>query len=405
MNESRRPPHSVPYLPEHAEMARALVAETKANGGLAPLDIERFWADDAVAQKDPFGQNIPQVPFGGWPLALCVYDELGVPEDIWRYDHDPGWRIELNKAYNDRSQRIVGRRLLSETPPPDPETVFPSPGGLHDVFEARQEWHDQSWWLMSAANTPDELSALLDRVEARDVRKTIITPEWDEKKTKLLARGAKPELYRSQRGPVTFATSVYGVENFIYLLIEEEKLAARFRDAILRTMIEIARVLDEEAGYTPETAPRGFYFNDDNCALLNPAMYEFFGYPILKGLFDRYSPGETDLRGQHSDSAMAHHLPALGRLGLNSANFGPTVTVAEIRRHLPRAVIGGALAPFTYARNQEERIVLEFLRDFDMAREKRGLVFATAGSVDEGTRLTSVRLAMAAIQRYGRYDR
>ena len=109
------------------------------------------------------------------------------------------------------------------------------------------------------------------------------------------------------------------------------------------------------------------------------------------------------MRGQHSDSPMDHHLPALGRLGLNSANFGPTVTVAEIRKHLPRAVIGGALAPFAYARNEEERIVLEFLRDFTMAREKRGLVFATAGSVDEGTRLTSVRLAMAAIQRYGRY--
>ena len=54
-------------------------------------------------------------------------------------------------------------------------------------------------------------------------------------------------------------------------------------------------------------------------------------------------------------------------------------------------------------RLEQENIVLEFLRDFEMAREKRGLVFETAGSVNQGTRITSMRLAMAAIQRFGRY--
>jgi uroporphyrinogen decarboxylase len=84
-------------------------------------------------------------------------------------------------------------------------------------------------------------------------------------------------------------------------------------------------------------------------------------------------------------------------------NFGPTLTVSRIREHLPRAAISGQLAPFTYMRNEEERIVLEFLRDFEMAREKRGLIFAPAGSISQGTRLSSMRMAMAAIQRYGRY--
>lgn len=101
---------------------------------------------------------------------------------------------------------------------------------------------------------------------------------------------------------------------------------------------------------------------------------------------------------------MGHLLPLLGTLHMTGVNFGPTVTVTEIREHLPRAVIYGALAPFTYSRNEDEHIVLEFLRDFDMARKNRGLVFATAGSINNGTRLTSMRLAMAAIQRFGRYD-
>ena len=397
-------PHEVPFRPEHVEMARSLVAETKANDGLAPLDIEKFWADDALAHKDPFGKGIPQVPFGCGLNGLCVYEELGEKEDVWRYDHDHAWRIDLNRRYNDLAEKIVGRRILSEAPPPDPAQTYPSPKGLSDIFEAVNEWHDQSWWLKQSANTPDELKALLDRIDRKDIRKEILPDGWEEAKKRLLPQGKKPPLYRMQRGPVTFAMSIYGLENVIFLIMEEEELAARLRDTIIRVMLEIGRILDEEAGYTPETAPRSFQFNDDNCAMLSPAMYEFFGEPILKAMFDRYAPDENDYRGQHSDSAMAHILPSLARLRLNNTQgFGPTVTVAEIRKHLPRAIIRGQLAPKTYMYNEEENIVMEFLRDFEMTRTERGLVFATAGSINEGTRLTSMRLVMSAIQRFGRY--
>jgi uroporphyrinogen decarboxylase len=129
-----------------------------------------------------------------------------------------------------------------------------------------------------------------------------------------------------------------------------------------------------------------------------------FGYPILKGIFERYSPAPGDARFQHSDSDMAHLLPVLGRLNLTKVNFGPNVLVDMIRKHLPNAVILGVLAPFTFSRNEEENIVAEFLRDFGMARESRGLKFETAGSINNGSRLTGLRLIMAAIQRFGRYD-
>ncbi|HIJ72503.1 MAG TPA: hypothetical protein HPP83_00230 [Candidatus Hydrogenedentes bacterium] len=394
------PSQSAP--PEHVQKMKALVAETRANDGLAPVDVERFWADQEIADKDPFGASIPQVPFGAILNWECVFDELGVPEDHWRYEHDEAWRLTLSRAYNDRAEAVVGRRLLSEEKA-DASRRYPPVKGLHDVFEAENVWRGQSWWLEQSARNEDELEALLDRVEARDIRRFILPENWNGEKARLAALGVKPPLYRGQRGPVTFACSIYGAENLILLILTNPKLATRFSNAIRDVMLEIARVLDEEAGYTPETAPRGFGFADDNSCLLTPDMYEFFAYPILEAIFARYAPDPGDMRYQHSDSDMAHLLPILGRLDLTGTNFGPTVTVAEIRAHLPNAVIDGQLAPFTYSRNEQENMVLEFLRDFDMAREKRGLRFATAGSINNGTRLTSMRLLMAAIQRYGRY--
>jgi len=389
-----------------SEIAQRLVAATKANDGLAPVDVERFWADQAIARKDPFGADIPQVPLGIGMSWECVFDELGIEQDAWRYDHDPEWALGLNKAYNDLSEQIVGRRLLNETPA-DPARKYPAVKGLHDVFEAKNEWHAGSWWLRQSAHGEDELKALLDRVDDRladGVRGFILPGSWDEENARLQALGVAAPLYRGQRGPVTFAMSVYGVEDLIYLIMDNADLAVRFRDTIRAAMLEIGRIRDAEAGYAPETAPHGFSFCDDNCVLLTPDMYELFAYPILKAMFDRYSPEPADNRYQHSDSAMGHLLPILGRLDFTGANFGPTVTVAEIRERLPNAVIHGQLAPFTFSRNEEENIVAELLRDFDQAREKRGLLFTTAGSINNGSRLTGMRLIMSAIQHFGRYE-
>lgn len=390
---------------EHRRLAAELVAEMKANNGLAPVDLDRFYADQDEARTDPFGQDIPQCPLGIRMSGECVFDELGVEEDAWRYGHDEEWRLSLNKAYNDKAEQILGKRLINETRP-EPAPRFPGHKGLHDVFEAENIWSAGSWWLQQSAHNEDELRALLDRVEqrVRNLRDFILPENWDAEKERLTPLGVNPPRYRGQRGPITFAMSVYGLETLIFLIHDNPELAARFRDLILEAMLGIARVLDEEAGDTSETAPHGFSFADDNCAMLTADMYDFFGYPILKGVFDRYSPAPGDSRFQHSDSSMAHLLPILGRLEMTGVNFGPEVRVDEIREHLPNAVIHGQLAPFIFSRNEEENIVAEFLRDFEMAREKRGLVFATAGSINNGSRLTGLRLIMAAIQRHGRLD-
>jgi len=100
---------------------------------------------------------------------------------------------------------------------------------------------------------------------------------------------------------------------------------------------------------------------------------------------------------------MGHLLSILGAMNLTGTNFGPTLTVAEIRRHCPTAVIQGQLAPFTFSRNEEENLIVELLRDFDQARLQSGLLFSTAGSINNGSRLTGMRLLMAATQRWCRY--
>jgi len=199
------------------------------------------------------------------------------------------------------------------------------------------------------------------------------------------------------------ATSIYGVENLIYLIIDEPDLALRFSQTISDVIFAYGTIMDEEAGYKPGEAPTGFGFADDNCYLLTPEMYEFFAYPILKRIFDYWSPNPGDRRYQHSDSDMKHLLPVLAKLNLTGCNFGPTVLVEDIRKYMPNTRIDGCISPLTFMRNDEEAIIAEVKRDCEMAKGTRGLNLTTAGSINNGTLLTSMRAVMYAIQTYGRY--
>lgn len=386
-----------------------LLADAQANGNLAPLDLEQFWKDQEKAAADPFGVDIPQCAFGAILNWECVFDELGVEQDWWRflYEDEP-WALELSRRYNDLAEKIVGRRLLNEQPK-NQERQWPKIKELHDIFEAENVWEGGaagSWWLKPSAHDPRELAALLDRVEKRlDNLKDFLFPEnWEDEKQRLIGLGCEVPLYRGQRGPCTFATSIYGTENLLFLYYDNPALMQRFSELIGRAIQERARLIDAEADPQSVAArASGWGWADDNCCLFTPEMYEFFAMPIHRRIFDAYAAFPGAKRYQHSDSAMGHLLPLLSELDLTGTNFGPTLTVREIRQYCPHARIDGQMAPFTYSRNEEHNMIAEFLRDFEQAKERRGLNFTTAGSINNGSRLSGMRLLMAAIQRYGRY--
>ncbi len=367
------------------------------------VDIKKFWEDDELAHEDNcFSRRAPQVALGIRMSEECVFAELGEEGNPWGYTPRER-RLELNRRYNDKAEEIVGRRLLPETLPESEET-FPYVRRIGEVFEGKYIHNSVAEWLEGSASTPAELEKLLDRVEKLDLRDFILPPDWEKEKKRIYEKyGLRPPLMRHIRGPVTLAMSIYGTENLVFLILDEPDLAKRFSDAIIRVISGISSVLDEEAGFDSTSRPGGFSFADDNCCLLTSEMYELFGYPVLRAIFDRWCPNPEDSRYQHSDSAMAHLMPLLGRLNLTGCNFGPTVLVDEIRKYMPRTRIDGCIAPFTFMHNNQESIINEVKRDCQMAKECRGLNLSAAGSINNGSLLTSMRTVMYAIQNYGRY--
>jgi uroporphyrinogen decarboxylase len=169
--------------------------------------------------------------------------------------------------------------------------------------------------------------------------------------------------------------------------------------------MKLNKAIDTACGYDEHNKPHGFSFADDNCCLTTPEFYEAFGYPVLKQVFEYWSPNEGDMSYQHSDSDMGHLLPILSRLNFTGVNFGPKVLFDEIRKYMPRARVDGCIHPYVFMRNQTEELVSQVKRDCQMAVKSgtKGLNLSTAGSVNPGSSLASLRLIMQTIQNFGRY--
>ncbi len=370
------------------------------------MSFEQFWKDDELAhQENCFFDGAPQVALGLRMSDECVYAELEEEGDPWGRV-DPVRQYDLNRRYNDKAEGIVGKRLLPEI---KPETVveFPYVKRIGEVFEGEYEWPPHSGeWLHSSIETPAELENMLDRVDKLDIESFMFPENWEEKKVEIFEKwGKKPEVLRHIRGPVTLATSIYGVENLVYLYYDSPELYKRFSETILNVILKMSKIMDREAGFSEKNKPSGFSFADDDCSLLNPEMYETFGYPVLEGVFAYYSPAKDDRRYQHSDSPMAHLLPQLAELDLTGCNFGPTVLVDEIRNYMPQTRIDGCIAPFTFMSNDISKIRDEVKRDCMMIKDSgtKGLNIYTAGSINNGSTLENLKVVMETIMEFGRY--
>lgn len=358
-------------------------------------ELDKFWENDEKAHRNNCFAVESQIAFGIRMSDECVFWELGEEGEPWGYTPRER-RLDLNRRYNDKAEKIVGRRLLKEELPPE-DAAFPYVKRIGEVFGGTYALENGTEWLKECIEDEKQLEQTLDRVEKLDLREFMLPPNWESEKKRIYEKyGLVPPRMHWVRGPVTLACSLMGTTEFLYFLADEEELAERFSSDIADVIIRMAEIMDEEAGLTGKDT-HGFSFADDNCCLLSPAMYEKFGYPVLKKVFARFSPDPEDKRYQHSDSAMGHLLPILGRLDLNGVNFGPTVMVPEIRENLPHARIDGCIAPFAFMRNEREELIAETKRDIEAGFRYGGVNISTAGSINNGSSLESMRLIMEVI--------
>lgn len=117
------------------------------------VDIEQFWIDDELAHEENcFSKKAPQVALGIRMSDECVFAELGEEGDPWGYTPRER-RIDLNKRYNDKAEKIVGKRLLREDFPRSEET-HPPIKDITEVFGCKHVMQGGTTWVKQSCSNP-----------------------------------------------------------------------------------------------------------------------------------------------------------------------------------------------------------------------------------------------------------
>ncbi len=359
------------------------------------LDVKKFWEENEKCLL-PFSIQKPRVPMLFWLDDHFVLEEMKIPSTL-RYYNDSKYREDILKQFNERTDKLIGKRFYDDGPEvPKPERFEVIMGSKIELSEGGTPW------LESTVKNIDDVKKLIARAEKLDMNKEAFPEDWQQQKKDYERLSGKKLKFGdcSSRGPATMATSILGTVNTCMFIMDEPEIMDEFFRLLTEKLIEYHNAILFD---TDHDSRQGYELFDDNCYLFPPAQYERFCVPVLERIFKEFAPGPQHKRYQHSDSDMGHLMSILSDIGVNVVNLGPNIHPGEIRAAMPKTVILGQIPPFTLRDGTPEEIIEMVRRDIDSVGQDGGLIESPAGSVPEGTSFENLRVYMWAVHTYGRY--
>ncbi|MBN2506470.1 MAG: uroporphyrinogen decarboxylase family protein [Verrucomicrobia bacterium] len=194
------------------------------------------------------------------------------------------------------------------------------------------------------------------------------------------------------RGPLTVASHVMGVSEFLLAMKLEPKLTHRF----LETTTTLTRTwLEAQAAALHEV--EGVLVLDDLAGFVSAKDYLEFAHPCLKRVFDAF-PGAVKMFHNDTDNPVSY--PHLRDLGIQLFNFTHLQPLAEVRRRVgPDLCLVGNVPPLELlARGTPDQVLASARECLSSHPGGRGLILSAGGGVSPGTPAANIRALVRAVE-------
>jgi len=338
------------------------------------------------------GMRPPRTPVvftldGDW---ICQFLDVSFSE----YYSDFDFQYECRRKASDASREALGVGV----------PMVPDFGNVLDasIYGGKVLYPDNAPPSMEPAiSSPGDVPRLVEKMRTeRDVLSLGLVPEMLDWRDRLKKLTGKPvPVGFAVKGPATIAGHICGMtELMMYLTSHPEEMLELIK-CIGRTTIRYVRALRRRAGLPGVT----LMMANDMAGLVSPQMYEKFFKPVEKRIFNALCPLKQ-ARFYHADSRMNHQLEHLRDLDIGIVNFGPSLTVKEIREKMPDSIIAGHITPIeVLAKGTPEQVIEEGVQNIADAVDAGGRIILTAaGSVNPGTPFENLKAMMEAPLEYRR---
>jgi len=199
------------------------------------------------------------------------------------------------------------------------------------------------------------------------------------------------------RGPLVTAAHLRGLSKFIADLRISPQWMRKLVDKTTKLCI---RWLKAQLEIIKD--PVGIFVLDDIPGLLSPKLFEEFGYPALKNVFQEFS---DKVRAFHCDSNTSHILEKLCDTGFQVFNFSHLMDISDVKRRVGnRICLMGNIPPLdVLARGSPEKVFEYSKQCILKAKEGSGYVLSAGGGVPSAVPLENIDAMVKAVKEYGKY--
>ena len=194
-------------------------------------------------------------------------------------------------------------------------------------------------------------------------------------------------------GPLTITTQLMGMQNALYLAVDEPD---RFGE-ILDYATEVAREFGNaqlDAGvhlpvvFDPSASP----------AVIPPSFFREFELPRLKSLFDGSKARGSAANWLHIAGPAAPILPFYPEAGVDIANFDYPVSAVEAKAALPATCLDGNIMPLSFVEADPAGIAREAHRLLDQFAGRGRFILSSGCEIPPESRPENIEAMVRAAQ-------
>lgn len=304
-------------------------------------------------------------------LGISTLDYLTVPE-VW---------LEANLA--------VARRF--------PEVIF-LPGFWAEIGMGAEPsafgckvslYHDRTPVAHPVLGSMDELARLSPPNPLTDGFLPLLLNQYRRLKPAIEAAGHSVKMVAA-RGPLTTATHLMGVTNFL--------LALKLQPAETHRLLQLTATLARqwlEAQAEAVGGIEGVMVLDDIAGMMSARDYQEFAAPYLKQIFDAF-PGAVKVFHNDTDNPVAY--PLLPALGIQVFNFTHLQPLAKVRQLVgPNLCLLGNVPPLdVLAQGTPEQVRAAAAECFREHPRRQGLILSAGGGTSPGTPAANIEALLGA---------
>ena len=194
-------------------------------------------------------------------------------------------------------------------------------------------------------------------------------------------------------GPFTLATQLLGLENALYLAIDDPARLARLMDFATEVVIRFGRAQLQAGAHLPVV-----FDPSASPAVVPPGFFREFELPRLQRVFAALAESGAAANWLHIAGPVAPILPYYATAGVNLANFDYPVKAAEAISRLPATCCDGNIKSLLFVEGRPAEIESEAAALLSAFRERRGFVLSSGCEIPPEARPENIAALVRAVR-------